>query len=147
MAKRGRRSAAELSVLTPAEPPADAPYDLSDEAATIWREIMGALPANFIEREMFDILAAHCRHVATARFVSREIDRFAIAWFKSKGGVERLNKLSALRDREVRGMLATARSLRLTNQSRYRADTASTARSERPAGQPVPWDFRYDGDE
>lgn len=141
MVKRGRKSADELSVtiLTAAAPAPDAPYDLSDEAADIWQGVVNTLPADFIPPEMYDVLAAYCRHTATARFVSREIDRFTLDWLKVEGGVERLNKLAALRDRETRGMLATARALRLTSQSRYRAETAATLRGKASSGRSRPW--------
>lgn len=140
MTKRGRKSAASLEIgttLATASP--DAPYDLGDDAATIWRSVLDSLPAGFIAGEAFDTLAAHCRHVASARFISREIDRFQIDWLKLDNGLDRLNKLLAMRDREVRGMLATARALRLTNQSRYRPSTAATAAGGTASGLRQPW--------
>lgn len=140
MAKRGRRSAASLEITTTlATASPDAPYDLGDDAATVWRTIVDSLPAGFIAGEASDTLAAHCRHVASARFISREIDRFQLDWLKLNTGIDRLNKLLAMRDREVRGMLATARALRLTNQSRYRPSTAGTAASGAASVLQQPW--------
>ncbi len=141
MAKRGRKSTAALEIVTTiATASPDAPYHLNDDATAIWRGILDALPAGFIAGEGYDTLAAHCQHIASARFISREIDRFQIDWLKLDNGVDRLNKLLAMRDREVRGMLATARALRLTNQSRYRPSTAATAASGAASGRPKPWD-------
>ncbi|SFP98159.1 hypothetical protein SAMN03159463_05306 [Mesorhizobium sp. NFR06] len=143
--KRGRKSSSELAsiaIATMAAPAPDAPYDLSDEAAEIWRTIVATLPADFVPREMHDVLAAHCRHVATGRFISREIDRFTFDWLKVDGGIDRLAKLTAIRDREVRGALATARALRLTSQSRYRPERAATARQALASGLEKPWEPR-----
>lgn len=128
MKKRGRKSAAELAVvhpLTPSAPPPDAPYHLAnDEAAEVWHGIVNSLPSEFFPPESFDTLAAYCRHVVAVRFLSREVERTKLEWLKIEGGIERLNKLLAMRERECRNMLACARALRLSNQSRYRPERA-----------------------
>jgi hypothetical protein len=141
MAARGRKSAASLEIITTvADAAPDAPYDLTDEAASVWRGVLDSLPAGYVAGEQFDTLAAYCRHVVSARFLSREIDRFKLEWLKVEDGPDRLNKLLAMRDREVRGVLATARALRLTNQSRYRPERAATARGASAAGSAKPWE-------
>lgn len=143
MSKRGRKSLASLemaSMTTLADAAPDAPYDLCDEAAAVWRGTLDSLPAGFVAAEGFDTLAAYCRHVVSARFLSREIERFTLDWLKVDGGIERLNKLLAMRDREVRGLLATARALRLTNQSRYRPTKAASAREGTASAAPRPWE-------
>ena len=143
MRKRGRKSAAELEIvplLTEPELPVDAPYDLTDEQVGEWRRIVDALPADFFPAEVLPILAAHCRHITTARLISREIDRFELSWLKAKTGPARLAALCAARDRETRGMLATARSLRLTTQSRYRPEQAASRAGAR-SSTPEPWKF------
>lgn len=141
MTTRGRKSAASLEVIaTLADAAPDAPYDLSDDAASVWRAVLDSLPAGFVAGEQFDTLAAYCRHVVAARFLSREIDRYQPEWLKIDGGVARLNKLLTMRERETRGMLATARALRLTNQSRYRPERAATAASGRAGNAQKPWE-------
>lgn len=145
MAKRGRKSAAELELtpLVSSDTLPEPPYHLaSDEAAEVWRSTLACLPSGWVAPEMHEILAAYCNHVATCRLITREIERFQFGWFKAKGGVERLNKLTSMRERESRAALAAARSLRLTNQSRMRPEAASRLRAELPVGAPRPWDFR-----
>lgn len=132
MAKRGRKSAAELETMTvfPAgktgkvETP-DAPYELTDTQAAIWRGIVNRLPADFIAPEQFELLASYCRHVTSARLLALEIDRYEQDWLTDDEGLVRYGRLLAAREREVRSMNALARALRLTNQARYRPESAA----------------------
>lgn len=143
MAKRGRKSHASLAAtpIIPAALPPEPPYSLQDdEAAAIWRETLAALPDGYIPPEALPMLESFCRHLATARFISREIDRFKFDWLKNDGGVERLAKLTGIREREHRAMLAAARSLRLTTQSRMRPETAGRKIEGAAVGLPRPWD-------
>ncbi|TIV71449.1 MAG: hypothetical protein E5V89_10100 [Mesorhizobium sp.] len=141
MTKRGRKSTAELSTvatLTRAPVAPDAPYDLSDEAAAVWRGVVDALPSDFFPPESFDTLASYCRHVVSARFLARELDRFSAEWLGVDGGIERLNKLLMMRERETRALIAAARALRLTNQSRWRPDQAGKVAGGYKG--PKPWE-------
>ena len=142
MAKRGRKSAAshEVALLIEAETPADAPYELTDAEANIWRGITNAMPAAWFPRESLELLAAYCRACAMADFVSREINRYEMTWLAKDGGIERLQKLTGIRDREVRTAMSLATRLRLTNQARYDPRSAARRREDRPAGHPVPWE-------
>ncbi len=140
MTKRGRQSAASLAVITKAETPPDAPYELTDAEASIWRGITNALPAHWFPRETLELLAAYCRACATADFVSREIARYEVEWLTAEGGIERLGKLTGSRDREVRTAASLATRLRLTNQSRYDGKKAARRHGDRPAGSRVPWE-------
>jgi hypothetical protein len=139
--KRGRKSASELSVVTGIQSarPA-APDDLTQEQAEVWRSVVTRLPANWFPRETFDVLAAYCRHVATHRFLTAEIDRTEPDWLKAEGGIERLGKLTAMRDRETKAMIAAARSLRITKSSQTRAEGAARGAASNPQGHPKPWD-------
>ncbi|RWG20123.1 MAG: hypothetical protein EOQ55_12565 [Mesorhizobium sp.] len=141
MTKRGRKSTAELSTvatLTQAPVAPDAPYDLGDEAASVWRGIVDALPSDFFPPESFDTLSSYCRHVVSARFLARELDRFSAEWLGVDGGIERLNKLLMMRERETRALIAAARALRLTNQSRWRPDQAGKVAGGYKG--PKPWE-------
>ncbi|RJT32104.1 hypothetical protein D3227_27270 [Mesorhizobium waimense] len=127
MGSRGRKSAEALTVVTLANRIApDAPYHLTDAQAAIWRGIVDTLPAEFFPSESFDTLAAYCRHACEVRRLSGEVERFKTEWLRDGEGLRRYGVLIKLRELEVRSMLAAARSLRLTNQSRYRADSAAT---------------------
>jgi hypothetical protein len=142
MTKRGRKSASDVAVIPlVSNLPPEPPYSLqSDEAAEVWREVVSAMPSGWFPPETLELLATYCRHVVTARFLSREVDRYQFDWLKIEGGIERLNKLTAMRERESRAMMSAARALRLTNQSRFRPDAAASARQKPSAGSHRPWD-------
>lgn len=139
--KRGPKSAADLATVTPigaARP--QPPDDLSTAQAEIWRGIVNRLPQDWFPRETLTILAAHCRHVTTHRLLSDAIDLYQPDWLTVEGGVERLGKLTAMRDRETRGMVATARALRLTKASQTRPETAYRAAKAATSDGRRPWD-------
>src|SRR5690606_26023062 len=93
------------------------PDDLTEDQAAIWRAVVGRLPQAWFPRETHEVLAAYCRHITTHRFLTAEIDRFTHDWMREEGGVERLGKLTAMRDRETKALIAAARSLRITKSS------------------------------
>lgn len=144
MTKPGRKSAAELATMTPtadrkARPDAD--YSLADEQAEVWKGVVEALPADWIGAEAHPILAAYCRTTVQLRRLGQLITALEtsdgtgadlitadyIALIKAHGATAQTLKT-----------LAT--SLRLTPQSRYRAETAArNADTKRPG--PRPWDL------
>jgi hypothetical protein len=136
MASRGRRSAASFSVISPISDHRPAPPDeLTDEQANEWLAIVDRLPADWFKRETTPLLVALCRHIATARMLSRQIDRIDEMFEDVLGvaeGVAHLDRLLAMRAREVAGMAAMATKLRLTPQSRYTPGRAATE-SRKPA--------------
>ena len=136
MAQRGRKSAASLAVMTATVPL----HSLNDPEAAIWRAITEAMPRDWFQREHHEMLVAYCRSVAMADFVSAEINRYQPKFLRVDGGVERLAKLTKIRDQEVRTAMSLATRLRLTNQSRYDARTAARRRDDPPAGTRRPWD-------
>lgn len=143
--KRGPKSREELTVIRSildARP--QPPEDLSEAQAETWRTIVNRLPHDWFGRETLPILAAHCRHVSTHKLLSDAIDQFEPDWLKVEGGLDRLVKLTAMRDRETRGMVATARALRLTKSAQIRPETAG--RAARNAGSGArPWDWQAGG--
>jgi hypothetical protein len=119
MAKYGRKSAAELSVVTSLDarrpPPPD---ELTEEQKGEWRSATGAMPPGWFTRESFPVLAAYCRHVCRSRWLATKIDEHAERFLKVDGGVQLLDKMLAMAERESRAVLALARSMRLTQQAR-----------------------------
>ena len=79
---------------------------------------------------------------AMARQLARKIAEFQPDWLDEPGGLERLDRLNAMLDREHRAVLALARSMRLTHQSQYAAQKASTLARQQPDGDArKPWDL------
>lgn len=128
MKQRGRKSAAALAVVvTPLQamrPPP--PAELTEEQGEEWRSVVSRMPADWFTREHFAMLSSYCRHVCRERSLSKLIDEFQMEWCRKAGGSERLDKLLAMAERETRSVLALARSMRLTHQSKYKSETAAT---------------------
>lgn len=139
--KRGPKSSADLAVVRSiADARPQPPDELNAAQADAWRAIVNRLPADWFPRETLPILAAHVRHLTTHKLLSDAIDLYEPDWLAVEGGVERLGKLTAMRDRETRGMVATARALRITKASQTRPETAYRGAAKAAAGGKRPWD-------
>ena len=117
MEKKGRKPAAELAVVTTLDarrPPP--PAELNEGEATEWRAIVSRMPQDWFTRE-HAMLIAYCRHVCRGRFIAQQIAAFETEWLSVEGGLQRLDKLHAMAERETKLVMALARSMRLTHQS------------------------------
>jgi hypothetical protein len=135
-----RKSAASLAVIKPIadyRPPP--PDDLTKEQAELWTIVVNRMPSGWFTRETHELLINYCRRVTTARMLSGLIDTFQSEWLRDEEAVDRFDKLTKLRDREVRAVVMLARSMRLSPSSRYRNETAARAIGKQPAG-PAPWE-------
>ena len=139
MAKRGRKSGAELATQPPVtrEARPDACYSLSDEAAQVWQATVEALPADWIGAEALPVLAAYARTTVSLRRVGQLIHR-------AEHGPEPLdlaeyNLLLRLHAQQAQTLKTLATSLRLTPQSRYRAEGAARRMGNHITG-PRPWE-------
>jgi hypothetical protein len=142
MRQRGRRSSAETSTLivdASRQAPPEAPSDLTNEQAQVWREVVGSLPRNWLLRGAQPILVAYCRHVCRSRSMELQIAQFGLEWRQTGGDLERLDRLLALSEKETRLTLACARALRLTPQAQMHPRTAGRAISNLPQGL-RPWE-------
>lgn len=143
MAKRGPKSAAELSVVVAGnfgnrpEPPAE----LTEDQAAIWRETVASEAAEFFNTAALrSMLADYCRHRASANVVSEVVDTFKPEWLKAAEGAKRYHGLLRMREAETRAAASLATKLRLTNQSRYTPQAAATA-SKHAARGLKPWEL------
>jgi hypothetical protein len=123
MASRGRKSAASLSVVAtlPAGRPPP-PKDLTDEQAEEWRAVVARMPAGWFTRETHPLLAQFCRHVVRARQIEKTLDEYTKQLLETDEGLDPLDRLAKMADREARAMTTLATKMRLTQQSHYRAD-------------------------
>jgi hypothetical protein len=144
MGQRGRKSsaAAEVSVVSGnfgkrPEPP----VDLSETESAIWRETVASEAADFFgTAALRGMLADYCRHRSSADKVSEVINVFQAEWLKNAEGAKRYHGLLKMRDLETRAAADKATKLRLTNQSRYTPQAASTA-SRNAAKGVKPWEM------
>jgi hypothetical protein len=136
-----RRSAESLAVVSTLAEYRPAPPDgLTPDQAAVWSDTVSRMPPNWFPRETHELLANYCKHVTTARLLSRLIDGFKPEWLSDPDGLPRLDKLTLLRDREVKGMANLARQMRVTQLSRYRGETAANAIRKEPMSGPRPWE-------
>lgn len=141
MTKRGRKSAAELAVVpvlisTRRPPP---PEHLGAKESQVWRDMVAAAPPGWFDRAHQPTLGAYCRHVVAADRLAVLIDSFKDEWIKEARGLQRLDRLLAMRERESRAIILCARTMRLTHQAQMHPRTAARSVANAPSG-PRPWD-------
>jgi len=116
------------------------PAELTDGQAEIWRDVVGSLPGDWLTRGAYPILIAYCRHCARARLLEAQIAAFELEWTAHDGGLERLNLLLQMAQRETKHMLDCARMLRLGPHQMIGPRTAFRRIAELPpADEAVPW--------
>jgi len=143
MAERGRKSAASFEVVV-ANLPGQRPEpqaDLTQEQAAEWRAVVATKPADWFGRDTHAMLADYCRHVVLARRIAAEIEKAGGEWAASAEALKRFDKLGAMLERHTRTVASLATRMRLTQQSRYNAQSANTAANRGGATARKPWDF------
>ena len=140
MAKRGRKSVAAVtapaSAVERCERP-DACYSLPQEAADVWRATLDALPAGFIGAEALPLLAAYARTTVSLRRLGQLIHA-------AEHGPDDLDApayLALLKAHaaQAQALKTLGTSLRLTPQSRLRAESAARRIGDHRPG-PRPWE-------
>ncbi len=125
--QRGRKSAeSQLAVISIGAARPSPPERLNSEQSKIWNDVTGRLPADFFPTETRHMLEAYCQHVATARMLSAELNRWSMEWCSEDDGLARFAKLRDLRAKETAAMRLIATSLRISNQARTDSRTAGT---------------------
>lgn len=139
MAKRGRRSVGDLSVVPidfVARRPAP-PADLNERAAAEWQAIVSALPDGWCTRETAPLLAQYCGHVAAAQRIAQQRDAITLEELRTETGLWRYDRLGRMAACETASLVSLATRLRLTQQSRYTPKAAGTAtRNTSPGAKP-----------
>jgi len=143
MGSRGRKSAESLAVVASFEsgkPPP--PEDMPLPQAAVWRAVVATEDCqHFRTRALQLLLFDFCRHVVMVERLSAMADNLEDEWMKADGGLERLERILKMRDREARGAADKATKLRLTNQSRYTPHGAASAAASMSMYDP-PWERR-----
>ena len=138
MRKRGRKSAAELSIVSVTvdgyrpEPP----RDLRETEVQIWRGIVSSVPAGWFTRGNEPLLVAYCRHVATSDRLATLVEKIVPS--QEPDALKRWDKLLGMRERESKAALSLARAMRLTQQAQMHPRTAGRAMPESTG--PKLWD-------
>ena len=100
-----RKSAASLAVLPPASriQRAEPPERLNKEEAEVWRTIVGRLPPEWFPAETLPLLEEYCVHVIRSRMIAEWIKGFEAEFLVMADGLERVDKLLAMGEREAQG--------------------------------------------
>ncbi len=119
MGTRGRKSATEQTTATifslPQRPAP--PKDLTAAQAAVWKRVVDSRAADYFPAETHALLRQYCRAVTAAETVARLVDEADAA------DIDHYDKLLRMAERQSKQMTALARSMRLTHQARYRADS------------------------
>lgn len=143
MGTRGRKSAAELSTAPIIEviPRPAAPDHLTDAEAQIWESYVSGVAGDYFRKADFDTLANLCRHTYAVRRISQWLEK---ALDDPETGIEDIDRLMRMRQRETAQANALARSLRLTKQASVSPKGAGTA-TLRGSARHL-WERQWDGD-
>jgi hypothetical protein len=119
-----RTSVAELMIQeNVAEVPRpDAPYDLSDAEANVWRAICASMPAAHFSRGNYGLLAQLCRHLVAARMLGAII---AAETKKKQIDTKLYQQLLASQEKQSNMIVKLCRSMRLSQGSVTRAKSPS----------------------
>lgn len=129
-----RKSAASLSVVAAGPRPILAPPpELSTEEAALWREVVESKPAEWFGNDSAPLLREYVR----AACICDQLDAKIKNLMASDANAAEMKVLFGLRDGEAKRAAIMATKLRLTQQSRYTPQAASTA-SKRAQGR-RPW--------
>ena len=140
MEKRGRKSQASLSVVQMGEHARiSAPDSLTDDEKALFNEIVASKAADFFDAGTEPLLVEMCRLKTQLDIVSNQIRDFDESWFSTDEGVRRYKSLCGIRDQGQGRMNALARSLRLTNQSRFQPVTTATRAGKKSSASNRLW--------
>jgi len=147
MAKRGRKSTAELAMvkngkfasIMDSRPPA--PDTLDEEEANLWNVVVQSMYQEAFPKETHALLEIYIRHVFDERFISNAIRRWKAEGIETPQGTDQFNTLLRMRQREAHAVMTIGRSLRITPHSRVDPKTAGRAASNRTGhGLSLPWE-------
>ena len=109
------------------------PVHLSGPQAEVWLRVVETKPADWFRPDTFPLLEAYCHHAVTAKAIDEKI-RLEGAGMET----DEMDRLLKMRARESRVLMALGRSMRLTQQSQLKAETAHT-QQQRTRGRSAPW--------
>lgn len=119
----------------------DPPEDLTEPQAKVWRATCASEAADFFRTDALrELLKDYCRHKVSGADLSAQINLYDADCPMVPDVVGALDKLLKMRDRETKAAADKATKLRLTNQSRYTPQAASTAAKNATTNK-KPWEI------
>ena len=141
--QRGRKSTAQLSVvspLTPGQGRLQPPKGMPADEAAVWSRIVGAMPDNRFSTS-FHLLRCLCAHVANEEVVAR-----ALAKARANGDQKALRSLTVIHARETKAILELSKALRLPPRARFTQERSTNLKALTPTTTKRPWDIRSGDD-
>jgi P27 family predicted phage terminase small subunit len=134
--KRGRKTLADLTVVTLSDERIAAPDGLSDEQRSEWNAIVNSLPANYFRPGDVPLLAAFCVASVFHQRAARDIETRGMTITDDRGR-EFINPSHQMLTSQASAMAQLAVKLRLCPSARMtgkasQAKTGETAKSSRP---------------
>ena len=130
MKQKGRKSVASLAVVSAIGTSRPSPPgELNDAEKALWSRVTATKTVDFFDDGIVPLLVEYCRLKTSIDLVSVEIEIFDPDWLKVTNGAKHYKMLTDIRDKAQGRMIALARSMRLTNQSRFQPSTAGTRSS------------------
>jgi hypothetical protein len=129
----GKKSVESLSIATIAiltRP--KAPKDLNKNQRKIWDDVTKTKPPAWFESDCFPLLRAYCIAANRHDKISKEIELRSISDPDVKG-------LMDMEEKQARLLATLGTKMRLTQQSRYTPQAASTANKKAASGK-APWE-------
>ena len=136
--KRGRKSAAELSVVKLSGQRISAPAHLTDEQAAEWSAIVDSLPANYFRPGDVPLLAAYCVATTFYKRAAADMERHGLKSMDDKGR-EYVNPSHQVLTSQASAMAQMAVKLRLCPSARYTEKAAAT-KAGAAASPARPWE-------
>jgi len=112
---------------------------LTGDQAEEWRAVVGRMPPDWFPRETHPLLAQYCRHVVIARRLAEKVNGFDRACLGNLDGLRQYDALLRMSERQTKALATLATKMRLTQQARYRPETAARA-ADKSTGGKRPWE-------
>lgn len=138
----GRKSEEELKIakqVVEIKPRLPAPVTLNSYQTDLWVAVINTKPADWFQADTAKLLESYCKHCYQAMMLDSQMDNFDPEWLLTDEGLDRLKKLTDMREKHTRQITAISRSMRLTQQSQY--DTQQASRKNKNSGPAnKPWE-------
>ena len=114
------------------------PDDLSPEESAVWARVTATKPSEWWDAGSVPLLAQYCRAVVQSELVGELVRSVGTAMLTDPDELVRYKELRKIQNALSSEITSLARSMRLTQQSRYNAKNSDTA-SRRGGGPSKPW--------
>jgi hypothetical protein len=114
------------------------PKSLTTRQKELWKEITLSKPASWFDRSTAPLLSGYVKAIASHEFLASQSDAIEATLAEGDGDLKTLNRIHAMIERQARLIQTFATKLRLTQQSRYTAATASVIAGKASGARP--WD-------